>query len=103
MKFSSKGVACLLFVGGILVAGCGYGEVSPNTYQYAQALYGLTNKRAEAKLDPVSAQIESARAAGELPDREAEWLQAIVADARRGDWQAANAAARRMMEDQITE
>jgi len=76
--------------------------VSPDTYQYAKALYSVTNRQQVERLEPVSAQIEQARQAGELPQREAGWLQAIVDDARTGDWQTANSAARQMMQDQVS-
>ncbi|MEM6799724.1 MAG: hypothetical protein AAF589_09435 [Planctomycetota bacterium] len=83
-------------------SGCGgYGDVSTLTYEHAKSLYAITNRQMESKLTAVSQEIESARTAGELPDREAAWLQGIVDDARGGDWQAANQAARRMMEAQV--
>lgn len=83
------------------LAGCGYGEVSGAAYDYAMALYSITNRRAEAKLDGVESQIAAAADQGEISAQEAEWLLEIVGDARRGEWRTANRAARRMMEDQI--
>ena len=106
-KLSSKPnaarVALLLSAPLLAATGCGgYGEVSPTTYQYAKALYSVTNRQQTAQLDTVSAQIEQARESGELPDREAGWLQAIVDDARAGDWKTANSAAREMMQEQVS-
>jgi hypothetical protein len=84
------------------VAGCGgYGAVSPVTYEYAKALYSITNRKAEDKLADVEAQITAASAAGKMSADEANWLMTIVADAKSGDWETANQAARQIMEDQI--
>jgi hypothetical protein len=95
-------VAGAAALGSILITGCaGYGKVSPATYQYAKALYSISNRRAEHKLDDVDAKIEAARGEGLVSDREAQWLSAIVADARAGEWETANRAARRMLEDQV--
>ncbi len=86
----------------VLVAGCGgYGSISPTAYEYAKALFSITNRRADGKLDEVAAQIEATRVAGKLSDQEARWLSDIVDDSRNGRWEAANKAARQMMEDQI--
>jgi hypothetical protein len=94
-----------LLVGAALcapVAGCGgYGAVSPVTYEYAKALYSITNRKAEDKLADVEAQITTASAAGKMSAEEADWLMAIVSDAKSGDWESANQAARQIMEDQV--
>lgn len=86
----------------VLGTGCGgYGEVSPTTYEYAKALYGISNRHAEGKLPSVGRGIAAAQMRGEISDREADWLAAIVTDATDGHWDAAQSAARRMMEDQV--
>lgn len=86
----------------LLFCGCsGYGEVSPTAYEYAKALYAISNRQANQKLDPVAKQIEQAESAGEITGREATWLHDIVEDCRQNEWQAASKAARRMMEDQV--
>ncbi|MEX2112016.1 MAG: hypothetical protein WD845_02460 [Pirellulales bacterium] len=91
---------CLVLLSA-LVGGCGgYGDISPTAYEYAKALYSITNRRADGKLNEVAAQIEATRVAGKLSDAEAGWLTDIVNDSRSGKWEAANSAARRMMEDQ---
>lgn len=85
-----------------VVAGCNdYGSISPTAYEYAKALYSITNRQAEEKLGEVRQQIDAAAAEGDLTDREARWLKKIVDDAEDGDWRAANKASRAMMEDQI--
>lgn len=85
----------------VVSVGCGYGEVSPVTYEYAKALYSLSNRRAAERIDAVETQIAAAAEAGELPQREAGWLLDICGQCRNGDWDGAQAAARRMMSDQV--
>jgi len=86
----------------ICAAGCqSYGEVSPTAYEYAKALYSISNRQAEHKLDEVTEQINVSQQNGELPESEAEWLRDIVDNARQGEWKLANQASRQMMEDQV--
>ena len=100
MRGNTYRLACVLtFI--LVLVGCGYGEVSPATYQYAKALYSICNRRAESQLDQAGEQIEAARSRGELSEQEAKWLKQILDDAAEGDWEAATKAARRMMEDQV--
>ncbi|TWU00286.1 hypothetical protein Pla108_12350 [Botrimarina colliarenosi] len=102
MKPSERlGGVLAIVVALLVVAGCGYGEVSPKAYQFAKTLYGLCNRQTSEAIDPVAVQIGAAREAEEITQREADWLDAILNDARAGDWSAAQAAARRMMEDQV--
>lgn len=89
-------------LGVLLVSGCGYGEVSPAAYEYAKALYGVANREAADRLDGVADQIKADEASGEITPTEAEWLGEIVEQARAGDWPGAAAAARRMMQDQVS-
>ena len=95
-QFLPLGLFCLMFL-----IGCGYGEVSPKTYEYAKALYSICNRKDAGRLDVIETQIKEDTDAGQLNEQEADWLLAIVEDARQADWQAAGQAARRMMEDQI--
>lgn len=93
-------------VGAIVVAlatlGCGgYGKVSPAAYEYAKALYSISNRRATDRLDGVERKLAAARDKQELTEQEYAWFETIVADARGGQWDAACAACRRMMEDQV--
>lgn len=92
-------------IGFILCAatlGCGYPQVSPRTYDYATALYSICNQKDEARLDEFAKQFEADLLANELSQQEADWLGEIVAQARGGDWQQASAAARRILEDQVS-
>lgn len=97
----------LLLFGGLMVlvaspGGCsGYDDVSPTTYEFAKALYSITNRKAEDRLPSFKAKLQEAVDSGEVPQREAEWLTDIVAEAEQGDWQAASRECRRMMEDQV--
>lgn len=85
----------------ILLAGCGYGEVSSTTYEYAKSLYSITNRRMSDRLPQARQQIVAAREAGELPDKEAAWLLKIVDRAEEERWSSAMKSCRRIMEDQV--
>lgn len=85
-----------------MAAGCGgYGEVSPAAYDIASALYSICNRRAGDKLEEINAMIDAAHASSELTEREASWLNAIVSDARDGDWALAAKKCRRIVADQV--
>lgn len=82
--------------------GCGsYGELSPTAYEFAKALYSVSNRQAEDKLEATAQQIQQAQSNGDISPEEADWLQEIIQQSRAGHWKEANQAARQMMEDQI--
>ena len=83
------------------LGGCGYGRMSSTGYEYAKALYSLSNRQSAHRVDDVQLQIDAAAESGELPDQEAQWLRAICDDCRDGNWDSAQCDARRMMEDQV--
>lgn len=85
----------------LTMSGCGYGHVSSTGYEYAKALYSLSNRQSAARVEPVQAQIDAAAESGELPAQEAEWLLGICEQCRNGDWESAQASARQMMVDQV--
>ena len=93
----------LVAVAGIVLAvglwlNRGYGEVSPQTYQYSKALYSACLNKNKEHLS----KIENLLSASEdVPEAEREWLEAIVAQAQNDDWVSASKDARRMMEDQV--
>lgn len=94
--------ASLVAVALVVAGGCGsYGRISPTAYEFAKALYSICNRQAHEALDPVGDQITQAQEEGELSEQEASWLGDVIAHARDGDWDAAAAAARQMMEDQV--
>lgn len=91
-------VLCLLLVA---TAGCGYGQVSPAAYDYAQALYALSNRQASERVEEIAAQIAAAAESGDITPREAGWLGSICDKCREADWPAAQKAARAIMQDQV--
>ncbi|MCO6046562.1 hypothetical protein NG895_21910 [Aeoliella sp. ICT_H6.2] len=98
-RLTSCGLPLLVML--TIVQGCGYGEVSPQAYEYSKALYSITNRQAEDKLVEVKLQIAQAVERGEITDAEGDLLQAIVDQAADGDWKAANRDARAVMEAQV--
>jgi len=85
----------------LTLSGCGYGPISSTGYEYAQALYSLSNRQSADRVDGVQAQIDAAAQSGDLPAQEAEWLLDICEQCRDDDWESAQANARRMMVDQV--
>jgi chromosome condensin MukBEF ATPase and DNA-binding subunit MukB len=85
----------------IAVTGCGYGEVSPKTYEYTQALYSITNRQSSDKLAEFESKLEKAKTAQELNDSEFNLLSDIVATAKSGDWKSAQGDCRELMEAQV--
>lgn len=97
---SLRVLCCLLVFGSLLLAGCGYGEISPLSYEYAKALYGICNRRDAKRLDDLRGQIATALEKQEITDRESDWFADLIAQAESGEWQEAAEGARQMMEDQ---
>ncbi len=93
------GIVCLVSL--CFALGCGPGKVGPTAYEYAKALYSITNRQASDVLESVRTQIEVDRADGKLPSSEADMLIAIVDDAAKGEWKSANRECREVMEAQI--
>ena len=86
----------------IALTGCSdYQGISPTAYQYAKALYNVTNRKRGEKLDEVNNLITSSKREGTITTQEANWLREIVDDAREGNWEAAQKTARQMMSDQV--
>ena len=86
----------------IVLTGCSdYQGISPTAYQYAKALYNVTNRKRGEKLDEVNNLITSSKREGTITTQEANWLREIVDDAREGNWEAAQKTARQMMRDQV--
>ena len=98
---SRRQTAAVLLTLLTLLLGCGYGKVSPTTYEFAKALVSVTSRRASDRLPELETRIGEAAAAGELTETEAVWLMAIVNDAQQEKWAAASAAARQIMDDQV--
>jgi len=103
LKMDSRRAAILwLMLLLAFIPGCGgYGEVTPKAYQYATAIYSVTNRKAEGRLDELQKLIEASEVSEEITEAESDWLQAIVAEACEGNWEAASKQARAIMEDQV--
>lgn len=85
----------------ILFSGCGYGEVSPTAYKQATALYSICNRKDATRLEEFATGLQQATEAGEITERESEWLMDIVQKGRQENWEPAMKMCRRMMEDQV--
>lgn len=93
----------LVVVAGVLLSiglwlNRGYGEVSPETYQYSKALYSACLNKSKDHLSKIETLLSTSE---NVPEGEREWLEAIVAQAQSDDWVSASRNARRMMEDQV--
>ncbi len=101
-KLVSISLFLLVGVGAYLYLNRGYGEVSELGYQYATALYSACNQSDEGKLEVISEMLTASHERSELEDHELRWLNGIIERGRRGDWQAAAGAARKLLEDQVS-
>ena len=103
---SSAAIFAPLLLAAVCLVGCnaGFGEVSQDAYQVAQALYGCCLAKSEAHLDAVESMLESGGSDAQplqISAEERKWLTAMIATARGGGWESAAKSARRMMEDQV--
>lgn len=89
-------------VGLVFIVGCGYGKVSPTTYEIAKSLYSISNRKLGDHLHLAKEQIVKSRENGDISDKEAKWLNAIVEHAEQERWEKAMNSARRIMEDQVS-
>lgn len=90
-----------LLLGLLVMTGCGYGDVSPVTYEIAKSLYNISNRKLSDHVHVAKEQITTSCECGEISEKEAKWLLAIAKDAERECWQQAMKSARRLMEDQV--
>ncbi|WP_166825608.1 hypothetical protein [Thalassoroseus pseudoceratinae] len=93
-----------LVVGVLLLlsaSGCGYGEVGPETYEYAMALYSVCNSRDAQRLQSFTEQFEQAQADGKVSANEGKVLGQIVKLAQAGQWDDATADARALLDAQV--
>ncbi|WP_339734277.1 hypothetical protein [uncultured Gimesia sp.] len=82
------------------LTGCGYPEVSPQTYEISKALYSVCNQKSEERLVVVQELIEGSLENKEISENEADWLNGIIKQAQEGNWKSAMQESRRLMEDQ---
>ena len=102
-KLILSGVLFLaLLLGGVFFwSNSGYGEVSPDAYEVAKALYGTCLSKNESRLDSVTVMLDGDDRPLEITQTERDWLESMVRSAKDGNWNSAAKSARRMMEDQI--
>jgi hypothetical protein len=79
-----------------------YPPVSPAAYRCTTALYTVCNQRASQRLPKIVEVVQQTHARGELQPSERAWLLAIIEAADAGDWQAAAAECRELLECQVT-
>jgi hypothetical protein len=99
-KFRYRFVLAYLFALVANVSGCGYPEVSPKTYEVANALYAAANRQSTEHVEKAAVITEELLAIGDISEREAGWLREIAEKARSGDWNGAAAEARALIADQ---
>ncbi|QDT01100.1 hypothetical protein [Adhaeretor mobilis] len=101
-RFTHRLTCCCLALSLMPLPGCGNSiETGPAAYANLQSLYLVSNQRDAKKLEEVAQHIAEQRQTGEISAAEEESLVEIINDARGGNWQAANKAARALMEAQI--
>jgi hypothetical protein len=76
----------------VLLAGCGYPSVEPANREIITSLRTACSSRDTTWLEANVEKIDARRASGELGDDEYEAFDAIVRQARDGDWAGAEAA-----------
>lgn len=103
MKFCADQITYLLVavVAAVMLSGCQkYGEVSPQTYEFAKALYSVCNRKDDGRLQSTETAIQEAVKSGELPEGQAGDLLEIIETARSGNWTTAMQDCRTMMSEQ---
>ena len=99
------GIRNLMIVVGVSflvpLSGCGYGEVSSETYEYAMALYSVCNSRDTQRLQAFQTQFEEAKTNGKVAANEGRLLGRIIDVANAGEWESATADVRALLEAQV--
>ena len=103
IKKQNRYYSFVLSLSVILISGCGYPEVSPQTYDLANALYTACNLKNDEQLSKVKQLIEESLSEEQLTKREAAWLLEIVKNATAGNWEEAASEARQLIKDQVHE
>ena len=89
-----------LLVGLAWLPGCGYPEVTPETYEIAKALHTLVNQRDAAGLEKARAYVDEAHSAGRITACEHGYPSGSLASPESGDWDSAEQGIRRLLTDQ---
>ncbi len=86
----------------LVLPGCGaYDKVGLLAYEQVKSLYTVCNQKNAEQLERAAEKIAEAHEVGKLSSQEVEWLEAIIADARSGQWKVAATKCRRLMEAQV--
>ncbi len=103
ISFWSTRIVFILFSLAVAVSlqGCGYGKIGPKAYEYAKALHSICDRKDEKRLEKLDTMLKKSQKKGEVTEKEARWLNEIVAKARQMQWEDATADARQMMQDQV--
>lgn len=85
-------------------SGCSsYGRVSPASYDFAAAMYSISNTKSADRLPTFEQKLAEAKQGGSVTAQEAQWLEEILESARAGEWQSAAVASRTMMVEQASQ
>jgi hypothetical protein len=102
----TKSLAVVLLAGLLIAAAVWWFQRSPvalndNQYATAIALYRVCNQRSETGLDKIEAILASPDSPRQASDKSLAAIQAIISEARRGNWQQATRRCRTLLEDQV--
>ncbi|MEW4490732.1 hypothetical protein AB1L42_21800 [Thalassoglobus sp. JC818] len=99
-SFSKNSLFALLLTF-TLIAGCGYPEISPQSYDLTKALYSICNRKDEIRLAEFEQHLSKELADGSISDSEVAMLESIIQMAEGGDWENAMQECRQVMVDQV--
>lgn len=102
---SQLGWLSMLMLGGCLccclpLAGCGYDEVGPHAYQLTISLDQALELKRTDQLQTAGKLLDEALAAGDITEREHDYLSAIVAQGLAGNWSEGRRECRKLLADQ---
>lgn len=102
MRIVPKPSFLFLLVFVLIVSGCWYPKVSPKAFALAKATYNACSIKSESQLDKVEELKNKFLESEEINQREADYFQGFIDQARAGEWKEAAAETRQLMEDQVT-
>ncbi|TWT49797.1 hypothetical protein KOR42_38690 [Thalassoglobus neptunius] len=85
----------------IVTSGCGYPEVSPQSYGLTKALYAICNRADERRLAEFEQRLSQELEAGRISDSEVAMFESIIQMAEGGDWKSAMQECRQVMVDHV--
>jgi hypothetical protein len=92
---------CLMLLLAVWIfTGCGQAKIQPDNLKLTISLRTALSTQNSEWLDQNIAAIETRRTAGEMGDEEYAAFQAIIAQAKAGEWQAAERAAVKLQKAQ---